>query len=109
MKTVGNSILEDVTAFAMTSDQLMKLVRALPIGGSITFTPKDIVDGSPMQENVIGSNEDFFVIARIAGDKIPPGYGIAQNDIPGCAAVLFSYLNDPTTVQLATYEPRNDG
>jgi hypothetical protein len=96
-----NEVLEDITAFALSSDALMAKARALRVGESLSFVPSAIVDGSPMQQVLATSIKSPFTVRRIELDEVPPEYEFTPDDLAGQLAFLVASAIEPERRQLA--------
>jgi len=99
-------VLEDVTAFALSSGSLLDRARALAIGSSFAFVPSQVRDGSPIQQRNASRWSWPFTIARISLADLPREFGVAESDLlPGSLAFLISSQADPHSHQLALLDP----
>lgn len=102
----SQDILDDMTAFAMSSTSLRQRAMALAVGERLSFVPREVLDGSPVQQAVADRLSASFAIRRIALSDLPEAYGLTEADLaPGTAAFLVSSDASPQTHQLAVIAP----
>ena len=107
MNNAGRSpkeILEDMTAFALSSATLLAKARSLAVGEALSFVPSAVTDGSPVQQPLASSLASPFMIRRIAIDQAPPEYGISAEDMSGQFIFLVTPAAEPERHQLAVVE-----
>ncbi|QJR13543.1 hypothetical protein [Usitatibacter palustris] len=100
----SKEILEDMTAFAFSSDFFMGKALALRVGECFSFVPRDIADGSPTQQALATTIATPFTVCRIGLDRVPLEYEMTAEDLVGQVAFLVTSATEPERHQLAVIE-----
>lgn len=113
MGAVGKSrkeILEDMTAFALSSDTLLARARALQMGAFLSFVPSQVPDGGFAQRPLARRLSSAFRITRIGIERVPAEYAWTPDDLPARSLLfLVSAEAEPEMVQLAVIEGEPGG
>ena len=103
-------ILEDMTAFALSSDTLRARARALDIGAFLSFVPSQLPDGGFAQRALARRLSSAFRVTRIDFESLPGEYAWGPDDLPARSLLfLVSAEAEPEMVQLAAIDGESGG